>query len=131
MATAKFIPSKYYRKDLAEGLHAGRPRIGQRDQLLEALIREHGPDGRAGIAKEIAAALRRIATAVVLLLASTAVLAEPMPQPKTGQCPSGYRESGGYCAPTSERAPAAVPKPGQCPSNWTQSGAYCVELRRR
>jgi hypothetical protein len=57
--------------------------------------------------------------------------AEPLPQPKVGQCPSGYTESGGYCAPTSDRALAAVPKRGRCPSNWTQSGAYCVEMRRR
>jgi hypothetical protein len=32
--------------------------------------------------------------------------------PKSGQCPSGYRESGGYCARTSDRAPVAVPKRG-------------------
>jgi hypothetical protein len=36
------------------------------------------------------------------------VRAEPLPVPKTGQCPAGYRESGGYCALTSDRAPAAV-----------------------
>ena len=57
--------------------------------------------------------------------------AQPTPQPKIGACPSGYRDSGGYCAPTSDRAPVAVPKTGQCPSNWTQSGAYCIEMRRR
>jgi hypothetical protein len=51
--------------------------------------------------------------------------AQPLPQPKVGQCPSGYRESGGYGAPTSDRAPNAVPKRGQCPSGWTRSGAYC------
>jgi hypothetical protein len=37
---------------------------------------------------------------------------------------NGYRESGGYCAPTSDRAPAAVPKRGQCPSGFMQPGAY-------
>jgi hypothetical protein len=31
-----------------------------------------------------------------------------------------YRESGGYCAPTSDRAPAAVPKGRGQPSGWTQ-----------
>jgi hypothetical protein len=41
-------------------------------------------------------------------------------QPKVGQCPSGYRESEGYCAPLNDRAPAAVPKIGSCPSGWTQ-----------
>jgi hypothetical protein len=50
---------------------------------------------------------------------------------KIGACPSGYRDSGGYCTPTSDRAPAAVPKREECPSNWVQSGAYCVEMRRR
>ncbi len=65
----------------------------------------------------------------VLLLAAVFLL--PTPQPKVGQCPSGWRESGGYCAPTSERAPVAVPKRGQCPLNFAQSGAYCVDTRRR
>jgi hypothetical protein len=71
--------------------------------------------------------------AVVLAVVSTlaAASAQPLPQPKIGQCPSGYRESGGYCTPMSERAPVAIQKQGQCPSNWTQSGAYCIEMRRR
>jgi hypothetical protein len=43
------------------------------------------------------------------------VRAEPLPQPKVGQCPSRYRESEGYCAPLNDRAPAAVPKIGSCP----------------
>jgi hypothetical protein len=55
----------------------------------------------------------------------------PLPQPKVGQCPSGYRESGGYCAPTGERAPVAVPKTGKCPSGFVQSGAYCRDTRPR
>jgi len=59
------------------------------------------------------------------------VRAEPLPQPKVGQCPSGYRESEGYFAPLNDRAPAAVPKIGSCPSGWTQSGAYCTDARRR
>ena len=50
------------------------------------------------------------------VLALTTVHAKPLPQVKTGSCPAGYRESGGYCAPTSDRAPVAVPKVGQCPS---------------
>jgi hypothetical protein len=71
------------------------------------------------------------AIALITLTLLGVVRAEPMPQPKVGQCPSGYRESGGYCAPTSDRAPAAVPKVGQCPSGWVQSGAYCLDARRR
>jgi hypothetical protein len=78
------------------------------------------------------AALALLATiALITLTLLGHVRAEPMPQPKVGRCPSGYRESGGYCAPTSDRAPAAVPKVGQCPSGWVQSGAYCLDARRR
>jgi hypothetical protein len=66
-----------------------------------------------------------------LLLATTAAIAEPLPQPKAGQCPAGYHESGGYCAPTSLRSPVAIRKHGPCPSNWVQSGDYCVQMRRR
>ena len=44
---------------------------------------------------------------------TTATYTEPLPQPEVGQCPSGYRESGGYCAPMNDRAPAVVPKHGQ------------------
>jgi hypothetical protein len=50
-----------------------------------------------------------VALAVAALLVGAAG-AQPLPQPKVGQCPSGYRESGGYCAPISERSPVAVPK---------------------
>jgi hypothetical protein len=50
-----------------------------------------------------------VAVAVFIALILIAA-AQPTPQPKIGACPSGYRESGGYCAPTSDRAPVAVPK---------------------
>jgi hypothetical protein len=72
-----------------------------------------------------------LGAAIINTIAMYPVSAQLLPLSKVGQCPAGYRESGGYCAPTSERAPAAVPKRGPCPSNWTQSGAYCVEMRRR
>ena len=40
-----------------------------------------------------------------------------------GRAMSGcYRESGGYCLPMNDKAPAAMPKTGQCPSGWMQSG---------
>ena len=43
-----------------------------------------------------------------------------------GPCPSGYRQSGGYCAPTSDRSQPAVPNRRLlCPSGWFPSGAYC------
>ena len=54
-------------------------------------------------------------------------MTSPIRSPRSA---SGYRESGGYCAPISGRAPVAVPKLGQCPSKFAQSGAYCVEMRR-
>jgi hypothetical protein len=44
-----------------------------------------------------------VAVAVFIALILTAA-AQPTPQPKVGACPSGYRESGGYCAPMSRRA---------------------------
>jgi hypothetical protein len=70
---------------------------------------------------------------LIILLASVALAdAAPLPQPKVGQCPSGYAQSGGFCAPMRSDAPAAVPKgSGQCPSGWAQSGSYCLEMRRR
>lgn len=59
-----------------------------------------------------------------------AILAQALPVPKQGQCPSGYVQSGSYCAPMDDRSRRAVPKQGQCPSNWMQSGNYCVEMKR-
>src|SRR6478752_2868424 len=63
------------------------------------------PDGAAGGLGEVG-----------IVEPDTTVSAEPLPQPKTGQCPAGYRQSGGYCMPMSPDAPAAIPKLGQCPS---------------
>jgi hypothetical protein len=73
-----------------------------------------------------------VKTVLVLLASITAASAQPLPQPKVGQCPSGYAQSGGFCAPMRSNAPAAIPKgSGQCPSGWMQSGSYCLEMRRR
>jgi hypothetical protein len=58
------------------------------------------------------------------------ILALALPVPKTGQCPAGYRESGGYCAPSRNDVAPAIPKTGQCPSGWHQSGAYCLQNPR-
>src|SRR6266545_724677 len=92
----------------------------------EIMVPERRPVGR-----QRAAPQRRITEGAAMMRLTTATYTEPLPQPEVGACPAGYRESVGYCAPTSGRAPAAVPKRGQCPSNWTQSRAYCVEMRRR
>ena len=71
----------------------------------------------------------RLTIPVFLLVNLVSALAEPLPQPKIGQCPSGYRESGGYCVPMNDKAPAAMSKTGQCPSGWMQSRDYCIHVR--
>ncbi len=51
------------------------------------------------------------------------------PIPKTGQCPSNYRDSGHWCTPISPNAPLAVPKgAGQCPSGYVNSGGACLQI---
>jgi hypothetical protein len=60
---------------------------------------------------------------VLALLAALPVL-------KVGFCPAGYSESGGYCAPMTDKARPAIPKHGQCPANWTTSGSYCLGPKR-
>ena len=46
---------------------------------------------------------------ILILLASVALAhATPLPQPKVGQCPSGYAQSGGFCNPMRSDAPAAI-----------------------
>ena len=70
-------------------------------------------------------------TALALLALITSAIAQPLPQPKVGQCPSGYMQSGNYCAPMNDKSKPAVPKVGQCPSGWMQSGGACQDMRRR
>jgi hypothetical protein len=71
--------------------------------------------------------------ALNLLALTVLAVAEPMPFPKQGPCPSGYVESGGFCNPVSARSAPAVPKPrgAACPSGWRESGGACVEVRSR
>lgn len=68
----------------------------------------------------------------ILMITTVVVMVEPLSVPKQGQCPSGYRESGGYCAPIRRDAPQAIPKlPGkQCPSGYASGAHYCVEMRK-
>jgi hypothetical protein len=81
-----------------------------------------------GLIYEEAEMIKIFITATALAATALVAGAQPLPQPKVGPCPSGYTESGGYCAPTSDRAPAAIPKRGQCPSNCTQSGGAAGDL---
>jgi hypothetical protein len=69
---------------------------------------------------------------ILLVLPATSALAESLPLPKTGLCPSGYTSEASDCMPTSTRAPVAIPKVGDCPSGYVPLGPhYCVEVRRR
>ncbi len=54
-----------------------------------------------------------------------------LPYPKTGQCASGYTQSGGYCVPMNDNSKQAVPKiPGQqCPSGYSTEANSCVKMR--
>jgi hypothetical protein len=47
---------------------------------------------------------------LVILVITGHVRAEPLPQLKIGQCPSGYTESGGYCALMSDKVPCCDPE---------------------
>jgi hypothetical protein len=66
----------------------------------------------------------------LLMWLVTSASAAPLPTPKHGSCPSGYVQSGSYCAPASSTREKAIPKVGQCPSGWFQSGSYCKEMPR-
>lgn len=80
---------------------------------------------------DVAALLLLAAIALIMLVLIGHVRAEPMPLPKTGQCPSGYASEASYCVPMNDKAPVAIPKVGQCPSGFTQSGAYCLDTKKR
>src|SRR5262249_26432749 len=105
-------------------------RPSDRDDRQPAEGQRRRNAARASAERDAVTTMRMAMTALVALI-TTMAHAEPLPVPKTGQCPSGYRESGGYCAPMTERAPVAIPKQGQCSSNWMQSGNYCIDTRRR
>ena len=63
----------------------------------------------------------------LLLLASAAHAAEPLPVPKIGgSCPNGWLASGGSCVPSGSRQDAIPRTGGSCPWGWLSSGAYCV-----
>jgi hypothetical protein len=72
-----------------------------------------------------------------LLLATTAAIAEPLPQPKAGQCPAGYHESGGYCGTNvvafAGRHPKAWPMPLELGAEWRllRSDATALTARLR
>jgi hypothetical protein len=77
--------------------------------------------------------IRLALAAAVLAAFAMPVNAQPTPQVKVGQCPSGYASEASYCVPMKRDAPVAIPKvPGrQCPSGYASEANYCVEMRRR
>jgi len=69
--------------------------------------------------------LRLALSTISVLVPVSALALQPQPVAKHGSCPSGYSQSGSYCAP-SAHARYAVPKHGSCPSGYSQSGDYCL-----
>ena len=67
----------------------------------------------------------------LMLLASTAAAAEPLPVRKVGPCPAGYASGASYCAPMRGTRRDAIVKVRQCPPNWITSGLYCLSPERR
>lgn len=57
--------------------------------------------------------------------------AVPFPR-RDGNCPSGYYQSGSYCAPANRDSRPAIPRErgGSCPSGWYSSGSGCVRANR-
>ena len=71
-------------------------------------------------------------TIALLAVLGSAAAAQPLPYVKTGQCSSGYVQSGSYCVPKSGGTvrPAVARPPGaSCPSGSSQSGAACERMR--
>jgi hypothetical protein len=60
-------------------------------------------------ARQPCAAMRSPIAIAMLIAVVTTAYAEPLPVPKTGQCPSSYRESGGLFR--SARLPVNVQQP--------------------
>jgi hypothetical protein len=75
----------------------------------------------------------RTLAVITALLAATTALAEPLPVVKQQgqQCPSGYSSGASYCTPMSGTRRHAIVKTGQCPSNWITSGGYCLSPPER
>jgi hypothetical protein len=67
---------------------------------------------------------------VLLAFATTVAAAEPLPVPRTGPCPIGYRPAGSYCVPLdSNAAPAILAPPNNrpCPYGFARQHGYCVK----
>ena len=59
------------------------------------------------------------------VIAGQAVLAQSVPVPRYGSCPTGTDAQGGACVPRGDRQVFVTE--GQCPAGWTKSARYyCV-----
>ena len=65
---------------------------------------------------------------LLALLTAAHGQALPYANPAGKGCASGYRSSGGYCAPIDERSAPAIPKVGACPSGWMSGAHSCVKM---
>jgi hypothetical protein len=90
------------------------PSVADRSELKRAVTRAPGRRFRI--------------STFVLLLTTVNATAQPAPQEKRGQCPSGYASSASYCTPMAGERRPAVSKVGQCPAGWFQSGNYCKQI---
>ena len=59
------------------------------------------------------------------VLASQVVLAQSLPVPKIGSCPTGTYTSNGSCGPQGGTQ-VYYNGGGSCPAGWTSSKGYCV-----
>jgi hypothetical protein len=59
------------------------------------------------------------------VLASQVVLAQSLPVPKIGSCPTGTYTSNGSCVPQGGTQ-VYYNGGGSCPAGWTSSKGYCV-----
>jgi hypothetical protein len=67
---------------------------------------------------------------IAFALITTVAAAEPLPVPRVGPCPIGYRPAGSYCVALNNNAAPAIPAPpnnGPCPYGFARQGAYCVK----
>ena len=67
---------------------------------------------------------------LVLALATTVAAAEPLPIPRVGSCPFGYRPAGNYCValdPNAAPAVSAPPNNGPCPYGMARQGGYRIK----
>jgi hypothetical protein len=69
--------------------------------------------------------MKYVLFAFLSLSVSQAALAQSVPVPRVGSCPTGTYSSGGSCVPTGGTQ-VYYNGGGSCPLGWTSSKDYCV-----